>query len=107
VSELVSFGGSGLTKRDARTVSRELSKLDGRGRMEVARIGQEAGLQAERIAAVGYVGKRALHEVAMLSQLEVQLSCLVPSATPRLQGIGDLTALAMAEVVSETVRKVK
>jgi hypothetical protein len=75
--------------------------------LELARINQQADLQAERIAAVGYVGKRALHEVAMLSQLEVQLSCLVPSATPRLQGIGDLTALAMAEVVSETVRKVK
>jgi hypothetical protein len=43
----------------------------------------------------------------VIGKLEVQLSCLVPAATPRLQGIGDLTALAMAEVVSETVRKVK
>jgi hypothetical protein len=48
-----------------------------------------------------------MHEVTMLSQLEVQLSALVPAAMPRLQGIGDLTALAMADVVSETVRKVK
>ncbi len=43
----------------------------------------------------------------MLSQLEVQLSSLVPAATVRLQGLGDLTALAMADVVSETVRRVK
>jgi hypothetical protein len=99
MSEVVPFG-AGLAKREARAVGRELSRLDGRGRLELARINQQADLQAERIAAVGYVGKRALHEVAMLSQLEVQLSCLVPSATPRLQGIGDLTALAMADVVA-------
>lgn len=97
----------GLAGRDARRVGRELSRLDAQGHMEMARISQQADLQAERVAAVGYVGRFAMHEVTMLSQLEVQLSALVPSATPRLQGIGDLTALAMADVVSETVRKVK
>jgi hypothetical protein len=106
VSEMVPFG-SRLAKGESRAVSRELSRLDGRGRVEMARINQAADLQAERIAAVGYVGKRALHEVAMLSQLEVQLSSLVPAAMVRLQGLGDLTALAMADVVSETVRRVK
>lgn len=106
MSEMVPFGG-GLARRESRAVSRELSRLEGRSRLSLARIDQEADLQAERVAAVGYVGKRAMHEVTMLSQLEVQLAALVPSATPRLQGIGDLTALAMADVVSETVRRVK
>lgn len=106
MSEMVPFAG-GLAKRESRAVSRELSRLEGRGRLELARINQAADLQAERVAAVGYVGKRAMHEVAMLSQLEVQLSAVVPAATVRLQGLGDLTALAMAEVVSETVRRVK
>jgi hypothetical protein len=106
MSELVP-SRRGLATRESRLVSRELSRLDARGQIELARISQQADLQAERLAAVGYVGKRAMHEVTMLSQLEVQLSALVPSATPRLQGIGDLTALAMADVVSETVRRVK
>lgn len=99
--------GSGLDRRESRAVCRELARLDALGRLEVARIGQAADLQAERLAAVGYVGKRALQEVAMLSQLEVQLLALVPGAMPRLQGIGDLTALAMADIVSETVRRVR
>jgi hypothetical protein len=43
----------------------------------------------------------------MLSQLEVQLALLVPSAIPRLQALGDLSALAMADVMSDTVRRVK
>ena len=106
MSEMVPFGG-GLARRELRSVGRELSRLDGRGRVEMARINQQADLQAERLAAVGYVGKRAMHEVTMLTQLEVQLSALVPSAMPRLQGLGDLTALAMADVVSETVRRVR
>lgn len=106
MSELVGYG-SGLAKRESRQVGRELSRLNAQGQVSLARISQQADLQAERVAAVGYVGKRAMHEVAMLSQLEVQLSALVPSAIPRLQGIGDLTALAMADVVSETVRRVK
>jgi hypothetical protein len=106
MSEMIPFGG-GLARRESRTVSRELSRLDAQGRVGMARINQAADLQAERVAAVGYVGKRAMHEVAMLSQLEQQLSALVPMATARLQGMGDMSALAMAEVVGETVRKVK
>lgn len=106
MSEILPFGG-GVAKRDSRQVRRELAQMDARGQVELARINQQADLQAERLAAIGYVGKRAMHEVTMLSQLEVQLSALVPSATPRLQGLGDLTALAMADVVGETVRKVK
>jgi hypothetical protein len=96
-----------LASRSARNVGRELSRLDGSGRLEMARLAQEADLQAERVSAVGYVAKRSLHEVAMLSQLEVQLAALVPAATPRLQGLGDVGALAIADVLSETVRRVK
>lgn len=105
MNELVPIQGAFGT-RESRQVGRELSKLESRGRLEIARIDQEADLQAERLSALAYVGKRAMHEVTMLSQLEVQLSAVVPSAMPRLQGLGDITALAMADVVSETVRKV-
>ena len=105
MSEIVPMR-SFLARGDAR-LGRELSRLDGRGWLEMARINQEADLQAERVSAIAYVGKRALHDITMLSQLEIQLSAIVPAATPRLQGIGDITALAMADVVSETIRKVK
>lgn len=106
MSQIVPRSGA-LGSGGSRQLGRELSRLGGYGRLELARIDQEAELQAERLSSIAYVGKRALHELTMLSQLEVQLSALVPAATPRLQGIGDLTALAMADVVSDTVRKVK
>ncbi len=103
MSEMVPYGG-GLANR---RVGREIARMNGQGQLDLVRIGIQADLQAERVSAVAYVGKRAMHEVAMVSQLECQLSALVPAAIPRLQGIGDLTALAMADVVSETVRRVK
>jgi hypothetical protein len=72
----------------------------------LARIEQAAELQVGRVQAVGYVGKRALQEVALISQLEAQLSMVVPIATSRLQAIGDMVALEAADVVSQTVRRV-
>jgi hypothetical protein len=106
MSDLVPIGRA-FAKREMRRSSRELARVDVEGQLEMVRINQQADLQAERVSAVNYVGKRAMHEVAMLSQLEMQLSLLTPAAIPQLQGIADLTALAMADVVSETVRKVK
>lgn len=106
MSEMVPFGG-GLARRESRLAGREIARMEGRGQVELARINQQADLQAERVAAVGYVGKQALHEMAMLSQLEGQLCQLVPHAAGRLQGLADLTALAMADVVTQTVRRVR
>jgi hypothetical protein len=106
MSEMVPLG-SLIARRESRELGRQLSRLEGKGRLELATINQQADLQAERVGAVAYVGKRALHETAMLSQLEVQLAMLVPAATSRLQGLADLTALGMAEVVAETVRRVR
>lgn len=106
MNEVTPYGG-GLARRESRRVGRELARLDRSGQLELARITKEADLQAERVSAVAYVGTRAMYDVALVSQLEVQLSMLVPNAVPRLQGIGDLTALAVADVVSQTVRKVR
>jgi hypothetical protein len=42
----------------------------------------------------------------MVSQFEAQLGQVCPMAVSRLQGIADMTALGIAEVVADTVRKV-
>ncbi|MCA1702901.1 MAG: hypothetical protein LC808_06360 [Actinobacteria bacterium] len=107
MSNLVPRSGGGMSKREARYLGRELSRVSTEGRLEAAEINKQAELQAERIRALGYVGKSAMHEVTLLSQLEQQLAALVPSAAGRLRGIDDIAALAMADVVTDTVRKVR
>lgn len=96
-----------IRRRESRQLNRSLGTLDARTRLEAARIEQAAELQAVRADAVAYVGKRALHDVALVSQLEQQLASLVPVAAGRLQAIGDMTSLAVAEVVSDTLRQVR
>jgi hypothetical protein len=107
MSELSLYRANGLGRREARMVGRELDRLDAHGQIQIAAIDHQAELQAARVQAIGYVGKRAMHEVTLLSQLEQQLSALVPISTGRLQALGDMAALGMADVVSDTVRKVR
>ena len=107
MSEMSVYKPGGDNRRESRRASRELERLSAQGHIQIAVIDHQAELQAARVDAIGYVGKRAMHEVALLSQLEQQLSTLVPLAGVRLQALGDMAALGMADVVGDTVRKVR
>lgn len=86
--------------------SRVLSRIDNDTDVSLAIVESKAEVQAAKAMAISYVGKRAMHEVAMVSQLEQQLASVVPMATSRLQAIGDIVALSSAEIVAETVYRV-
>jgi arginase family enzyme len=107
MSNIVPANGSNLSSRGSRYAGRALARLDARTEIGIAQIESQAELQAARIMAVGYVGKRAMHEVAMISQLEQQLSEIVPTSAPRLRAIGDMVALAAADIVASTVWRVQ
>jgi hypothetical protein len=105
-SNLITAGGASIERRSSRYTGRALARIDSHTELGLAEIEAKAELQMARVMAVGYVGKRAMHEVAMISQLEQQLSTLVPMAAVRLQAIGDMVALEAADVVADTVRRV-
>jgi arginase family enzyme len=107
MSNIVPVSGSNLSSRGSRYAGRALARLDARTEIGIAQIESQAELQAARIMAIGYVGRRAMNEVAMISQLEQQLSEIVPSSAPRLRAIGDMVALAAAEIVASTVWRVQ
>ena len=48
-----------------------------------------------------------MQEATLISQFEQQLSTIVPSATIRLQGITDIVALQIVEIVADTHWKIK
>lgn len=105
MTQLAKYNRGGLTARERRH-GRGLAHIDDLTEYGLAEIEAQAELQVAKVQAVGYVCKRAMHEVAMVSQLEQQLATLVPMATARLQAMGDMAALDMADVVGDTVRKV-
>lgn len=92
--------------RIARQTSRELAQIEARSNVGLARIEAAAELQAAKVDAVSYVGRRAMQDVALLSQVESQLATAVPHASGRLAAIADLTAIAVSEVVVDTARRI-
>jgi hypothetical protein len=99
--------GLALHPSDARRVGRGLSRLEGQTALDVARVDAVAEVQAARAEAVAQVGGRAMQAVAIVTQLEQQLATAVPLAASRLQAIGDMTALATADVVADAAWKLK
>lgn len=105
-------GGGSLTPgwsssgRRARQIGRELAHIDARTAVGVARIEAAAELQAMKASAVAHVGRRAMQEIALVSQVETQLATAVPHASGRLATIADLTAIAMSDVVLESARRI-
>ena len=91
---------------DRRTI-RGLRRISTGTQLATARVDQVAQIQVAKVEAVSQVGARALQAVALVTQLEQNLATQVPLATSRLQAIADMTALDIAQVVSDTVWRLK
>ena len=103
---IVRSGGGGLSRFEDRSSIRSLSRLEADTEIRLARIEQQAMQQVAKVDAVAYVGRSGMQAVAVVSQFEQQLGTMCPMAVTRLQGIADMTALGVAEVVADTVRRV-
>ncbi len=91
-----------LNVPDQRGLQRDLSRLERRTAQAVSRLEAQAQVESTRVAAATFIGQRAMQAVTMVSQMEGQLAQLCPLATSRLQGIADMTALSIAQIVNET-----
>lgn len=97
--------GSPVRLRDWR-LARQVAALEGSTFLGKARIQQSAELEATKVQAVGFVTMQGLQTVTMVSQMEGLLGQACPLAVTRLQGIADTGALAIAQVVADSVREV-
>ncbi len=88
-------------------LNRELARLDGQTELAIAASRSRADIQAAQVDAVAAVAQRAMQGVAFLSQIEQQLGQTVPLAVTRLQAIGDLSTLAIGQIVTDTVTKLR
>jgi len=103
--ELVPFPLNG--SREPKATGRELAQVERARRVGLAVIDQVADHQTARVDAVAYVGVRAMNRAAQVVEIASQLSTLVPEAAQQLQGLANVVALGMAEVVSDTARRVR
>ncbi len=102
MSELVPRGKDGLSRRDARDLSRSVARMSGHGLMEKARINQIAELQIDRIAAISRVGQAAIYNDALVDDVADVVSRMVPSSSDRVQAMADATAILMLKTLGKT-----
>ena len=106
LSRLEETGSRGLAAgRAERAHSRALSATSRSRDLAISRLEAQAQVEAARMHAIGFVGQQALQAAAFVSQMEGQLAQAVPLATTRLQGIADMTALAIAQEVASAARR--
>jgi hypothetical protein len=103
---MVPSSGGAFNPTRSRGVGRALAQREQHQLIALADIHHQADLQAEIVDAVGYVGQRGMYVVALSAQAEELLVGMVPHAAGRLQFIGDVVALQVADVISQTVRRV-
>lgn len=94
------FGGqsSGRTGRD-------LSRLSDATELSISQTDARAEIEQSKIHALQRIANQAMQGVALVSQTEQQLSQLVPLAASRLQAIGDMHALATADILAQVPRR--
>jgi hypothetical protein len=107
MSNLIPVGsaGTGISKREDRALGRHQGRLDQQKTMGLARLEVQTQMEAAKAHAVGYIGQQAMQAVTMVSQMEGQLGQACPLAVTRLQGIADMTALTIAQVIADSARK--
>ena len=88
----------------SRTESRALAQLNTNANLSLARIDAVADQQAAKVEAAVYVAKRGVEGVGLLSQLEQQLTTMIPGSANRVAYVADCAVLAIGQVVSDTVR---
>jgi uncharacterized membrane protein YdfJ with MMPL/SSD domain len=96
-----------LVRGASRHVGRSLANLDGQTCLQVAQAHSKADIHAAQVDAVAAVAQRAMQGIAFVSQIEQQLGQVVPLAVSRLQAIGDITAMSLAQVVVDTANGVR
>lgn len=111
MTQIEPYSGGGLAtfaggNRLARQTGHELARLDARTTIGIARIEAQTELQLSKVHAVGQVGRTAMQEAALLSQIETQLATAIPQSSGRVAGIADLTTVAMSEVVLDSARRI-
>lgn len=91
----------------SRPLGRALARIEDDTAIQIARVEARADIDASKVDAVTVVAQRAMQGVAFVSQIEQQLGQAVPIAVTRLQAVGDLATLAMGQVVTDSVTKLR
>jgi hypothetical protein len=90
-----------------RKTQRELEGIRNDFLVHGAGIEKERRLAEHKVDSVSDLGRRAANEIALLTQTEAALTKAVPLAGNRLEMIGEITTVGIAQVLSDGISKVR
>jgi hypothetical protein len=105
MSEVQPYKSALLLGDIGRQAERKLQRMYARSAMERELLKRLAELEADTSDAITYVGLRALHNTAILSQTEQNLGQAVPHASGRLDLIASVTSLALADHAQQAFQR--
>jgi len=101
------YGAAVASRGLSHQLGRSLVRIEDNTAVHIAQVETRADIDASKIDAVTVVAQRAMQGVAFVSQIEQQLGQAVPIAVSRLQAVGDLATLAMGQVVTDSMTKLR
>jgi hypothetical protein len=107
MSTIDRYGSAVAGRVQSRQLGRSLARIEDDTAVQIARVEARADIDASKIDAVTVVAQRAMQGVAFVSQIEQQLGQAVPIAVTRLHAVGDLATLAMGQVVTDSMTKLR
>ena len=107
MTSLEPIGMASLLPGSRGQLTRALGRIEGGKVLAIAKVDAVAQVQAAQIDAITAVTQRGLQGAAFISQVEQQLAQVVPLAASRLQAIGDIGTLALAQVTMDTANKLR
>ncbi len=99
------YAGAGALSAPSRQLSKAMARLGQSTDLTIATVNAQTDIEAAQLDGLQMLAGRAMQGVAMVSQLEQQLSDMVPLAHSRLQAIGDMHAMASADVLARAARR--
>lgn len=90
-----------------RTHGRQLDRIDAQTDIELAIVQQTVETEAAKLDGALRVAGKAAQGVAVLSQIEQQLTETVPTATSRVAFVVDRTVLEIGEMVTDACYRLR
>jgi len=107
LSALVRYGGSGVQRREDRTLDQAISRISTRTDIAIAEVYGKLEVQAVKVDGVLATIGRAAQGAARLGQLENQLVEMVPGSAAKVGYIIDRGILALGDIVDDTVTQLR
>jgi hypothetical protein len=107
MSEITRHVGNQLARRESRGLHRDLARMEGQAKTELARIELETDVYVGRVRGLTYIGAQAQDATAFLTEREAHHGQMVPEARDRLQFLTDGLVAGLGQLINDATQTLR